>query len=233
MGFNTIVHESILINILKDIFLDEEMRSTIGFKGGTAAKLFYGLNRFSVDLDFDLLDNSKKEIVFDKIKSILEKYGIVKKFNIKRYTLFFLLDYKNKDLLAKNVKVEINTRDFNSKYERMSYLGVLMNVMCKEDMFAHKFVAMYERMGKTNRDIYDVHFFLENMWSINKDIVENRTKLKFKDFVKKCIDMIEMVDENNLLSGLGELLSPKQKFFVKTRLKVETLYLLKSFLRSI
>jgi predicted nucleotidyltransferase component of viral defense system len=163
MGFNTIFHESVLINILKDIYLDEGLRSIIGFKGGTAAKLFYGLNRFSVDLDFDLLDNSKKEEVFGKIKSILEKYGVVKKFNIKRYTLFFLLDYKKKDLLVRNIKLEINTRKFDSKYERISYLGVLMNVMCKEDMFAHKFVAMYERMGKTNRDIYDVHFFLENM----------------------------------------------------------------------
>jgi hypothetical protein len=44
--------------------------------------------------------------------------------------------------------------------------------------------------------------------------------------------MVEEVDETILLSGLGELLSPKQKFFVKTRLKVEILYLLKSLLRN-
>jgi len=233
MGFNTLVHENILINILKDIYLDEGISSIIGFKGGTAAKLFYNLNRFSVDLDFDLLDVSKKEIVFDKIKSILKKYGTIKKSDVKRYTLFFLLVYKDKEVLAKNIKVEINLRDFGSEYEKISYMGVFMYVMCKKDMFAHKFVAMYERLGKTNRDLYDVHFFLENMWPINKDIVEKRTGLKFKDFVKKCIGMIEKMDGSNLLAGLGELLSSKQKPFVKTKLKIEILYLLKLFLKNI
>ncbi len=34
-----------------------------------------------------------------------------------------------------------------------------MLVMKKEDMFAHKLVAMTERTGMANRDIFDVWFF--------------------------------------------------------------------------
>lgn len=46
--------------------------------------------------------------------------------------------------------------------------------MVKEDMVAHKLCAMYERIGKTNRDVFDVQFFLSHDWSVNKKIVEDR-----------------------------------------------------------
>jgi len=49
----------------------------LGFKGGTAAMLFYGLPRFSVDLDFDLLDSDKKELVLEKISQLLPRYGVL------------------------------------------------------------------------------------------------------------------------------------------------------------
>jgi len=43
----------------------------LGFKGGTAAHLFYGLGRFSVDLDFDLFNEDKETIIFEKTEKIL------------------------------------------------------------------------------------------------------------------------------------------------------------------
>lgn len=53
-------HRFTLINILKDIYSDPDLRTVLGFKGGTAAMLSYDLPRLSVDLDFDLLDADKK-----------------------------------------------------------------------------------------------------------------------------------------------------------------------------
>ena len=44
-------HKNILLQILKDIFTNSAIGPILGFKGGTAAYLFYDLNRFSVDLD--------------------------------------------------------------------------------------------------------------------------------------------------------------------------------------
>jgi predicted nucleotidyltransferase component of viral defense system len=49
-------HRYFLVQILKDIYSDRELANLLGFKGGTALMFFYDLPRFSVDLDFNLLD---------------------------------------------------------------------------------------------------------------------------------------------------------------------------------
>ena len=51
-------HKNILLQILKDIFSDTSLSPYVGFKGGTAALMFYDLNRYSVDIDLDLLDET-------------------------------------------------------------------------------------------------------------------------------------------------------------------------------
>lgn len=216
-------HKNILIRILKDIYSDATIGPFLGFKGGTAVYLFYDLNRFSVDLDFDLLDVSREKEVFDRIKEILEEYGTIKESFEKRYTLFFRLAYAENH---QNIKVEVNLRNFGSRYEVKSYLGIAMKVMVQEDMAANKLVAMLERMGKANRDIFDVYFFLKNNWPINEQIIEKRTGLSQGQFLKKCIDALKTMNNVGILSGLGDLLDPKQKAWVKTKLLSETIFLL-------
>jgi len=88
------LHRDVFVNILRNIYSDVLLRSNLGFKGGTAAMLFYELPRFSVDLDFDLLDSDKKEEVFQKLREILIQYGDIVEAYDKKYTLFFLLKYK-------------------------------------------------------------------------------------------------------------------------------------------
>ncbi len=222
-------HKNILLQILKDIFTNHTIGPILGFKGGTAAYLFYNLNRFSVDLDFDLLDLAKEKYVFEEVKKILERYGNLKETDKVGWNLFFELSYKDKEYNAPNIKVEINLRDFGSRYDIKSYLGISMKVMVKEDMFAHKLVAMLERDEKerTNRDIFDAWFFLKNNWSINREIVEKRTGVSFKDYLKKCIDALEKMSNSNILAGTGELLDDKQKVWVKKNLISDTLFLLK------
>ena len=221
------IHKNILIKILKDIFTNSLVGPFLGFKGGTAAYLFYDLNRFSVDLDFDLLDQTTEDQVYEGVKEILNNYGILKEARKKRFSLFYLLSYDEKVAGAQNVKVEINRRDFGSKFEVKSYIGIPMKVMVKEDMIAHKLVAMYERIGKTNRDIFDVYFFFKNNWQVNKKIIENRTGLIYTDFMQKTIILLEKMSNRNILSGIGELVDAKQKAWVKAKLKEETIFLLK------
>ncbi|PIP18318.1 MAG: hypothetical protein COX42_01530 [Parcubacteria group bacterium CG23_combo_of_CG06-09_8_20_14_all_35_6] len=227
MLLNTVRHKNILIKILKDIYTDSTIGPLLGFKGGTAAFLFYDLNRFSIDLDFDLLEESKENYVFEQIQKILSNYGAIKEAQKKRFNLLFLLSYDEKEVGAQNIKVEINRRNFGSKYEVKAYLGISMKVMIKEDMLAHKLCAMYERIGKTNRDIFDVYFFFHNNWPVNKEIIESRTNMPYKDFLQKCIDSLEKVSDRNILSGMGELLDEKQKVWVKSKLRAETIFLLK------
>lgn len=232
MTLNYGIHKNILVQILIAIYSDTTISPYLGFKGGTAAYLFYGLDRYSVDLDIDILDESKEDYIFEQVEKIVRKYGEVKESQKKRYNLIFLLSYENKEKNAQNVKIEINRRQFGSKYEVRAFNGVSMLVMIKEDMFAHKLVAMHERLGETNRDIFDVWFFSKNNWEINKEIVEKRTGMSYKKFLEVCIKELEDMDNNNILHGLGELVTEKQKSWIKSRLKLETIVQLKLRLES-
>lgn len=229
MVLNVSKHKNILLQILKDIYSDTVISPFLGFKGGTAAYMFYDLDRFSVDLDFDLLNEIKEEIVFSRIEKIVKNYGQVKESRKKRFSLFFLISYEEK---AQNIKVEINRRFFGSQYELKTYFGISMLVMRRRDMFAHKLMAMYERMGKANRDIYDVWFFLKNNWPINKKIVEDRSGMGFKELLEKCIVILEKMEDRNILDGMGEFLNEKQKAWVKANLRKDTVFLLKLMLDS-
>ena len=216
-------HKRILIQILKDIYSDTSLAPFLGFKGGTAAYLFYHLDRFSTDLDFDLIHEGQEDFVFDKITKLIKNYGTIKEARKKRFSLFFLLSYQEK---ARTIKIEINRRVFCSQYTVRTFLGISMLVMEKKDMFAHKLVAMEERFGRTNRDIYDVWFFLKNNWPINEEIITNRTELSLKDFLKKCVRRLKKASSRNILSGIGDLLNKEQKIWVKTHLLTDTLFLL-------
>lgn len=229
MTLDTSVHKTILFQMLKDMYSDTTIAPFLGFKGGTAALMFYGLDRFSVNLDFDLLDESKETQVFEKVIEIVKKYGTLKESYKKRFNLFCLLSYEDK---AHNIKVEINRRQFGSKYEIKTYLGVSMMVMVPEDMFAHKLMAMYERIGKTSRDIYDVWIFLSNRFSINKEIVEKRSGMSFNQLLNKCIQQLEKMNNRNILNGVGELLTTSQKDWAKAKLRQETISLLRLRLKN-
>jgi predicted nucleotidyltransferase component of viral defense system len=218
------VHKTILLQILKDIYTDTSLGPILGFKGGTAANFFYDLGRFSVDLDFDLLKSDKDIFVFENIETILQDYGNIKEKYRKRNTLLFVISYDEK---SQNIKVEINRRIFGSRYELKNYLGISMLIMVKEDMFAHKLVALQERVKTANRDVYDIWHFLKNRWPINKEIVEKRTGMPFKEHLEKCIVIVESLSERTILSGMGELLDEKQKAWAKTHLRNDTLFLLK------
>lgn len=230
MALNRFVHQEILIALLKEIFTDDVLSASVAFKGGTAAMLFYGLDRFSVDLDFDLLTENE-DVVCSRMDQLLESHGTVKS-EKKRFCLFFLLSYEGKLEKDQNVKVEINRRGFGSRYEVKLFMGIPMRVMVQEDMTAHKLVAMYERLTKTNRDMYDVWFFFKHHWPINKHIVETRTGMKYSDFLKNCIDALEQMSDRSILSGLGELLTPNQKVWVKANLRKETIFQLQLAYRS-
>jgi predicted nucleotidyltransferase component of viral defense system len=222
-------HKNLLLQILKDIFSDTSISSSLGFKGGTAALMFYGLNRNSVDIDLDLLDESKQQEVFEKIQKIAKSYGKIVDSRIKRFNLMTIISY---DPRSQNIKIEINRRNFGSKYELKTLLGISMLVMEREDMFANKLMAMYERIGKTSRDVFDVYFFAKNNWPINRKLVERRAEMPFEELLAKCIELLEKMDNRHILDGLGEMLAESQKDWARAKLRTETIFLLKAWLES-
>lgn len=218
--------------ILRDIYNDTTISPLLGFKGGACVYLFYGLPRFSVDLDFDLFSQNEPtaKMVFEKIKSWLEKYGDVKDSYIKRFTIFFLLSYGDAD---HNIKLEINTRsllpNLKKHYELKDYLGIAMLISKKDYLFAAKLTALTQRNQTAMRDIYDIWFFAKNNWDINAEVIKTRTGKNLKSHLTNCIALIEQIKNNQILQGLGELLSGKDKSWVKTNLRKEAIFLLKNY----
>lgn len=226
-------HQLIMGQVLKDIYTDVSISPLLGFKGGTCAYFFYNLPRFSVDLDFDLLEvtEENQKIVFDKIVSILSKYGTIRDQYIKRFTVFALLSYGDED---HNVKVEINVRklaeNMKDLYEMKEYLGISMLVAKKDYLFAGKLAALTLRTETATRDIFDIQYFAKNHWDINAEVIKNFTGKTIKEYLPDCIAFIEKTKDGQMLQGLGELIdSEKQKDWVRNHLKADAIFMLKNY----
>lgn len=219
-------HKFLLLQILKDIYSDIELSNWLGFKGGTALLLFYNLPRFSVDLDFNLLHPEKEDAVYNKIRNILLKYGNIMDEAKKYFGPVMVLDY---GFSERKLKVEISNRIFENSYEIKNLLGINMKVMVLPDMFAHKLCALLDRNAITNRDIFDCWFFMDKQIPVNKSIVETRMKMPFTAYLQKCIMQLESMSGKGLMHGMGELMEPGIKKFVKTKLRTETITLLKFY----
>lgn len=219
-------HKFFLFQILKEIYEDKELAGILGFKGGTALMFFYELPRFSVDLDFNLLNPDKEDMVYGKVRDILLKHGTIHDEAKKFYGIISVLDYGAGE---RKLKVEISNRSFGDRYEVRNLLGVNMQVMVTPDMFAHKLCAMLDRTAITNRDIFDCWFFMSNKTPLNKAIVEARMEMPLADYLQKCIDTLEGMSDKGMLNGLGELMDEDMKKFVRTKLRTETITLLKFY----
>ncbi|MCC8035287.1 MAG: nucleotidyl transferase AbiEii/AbiGii toxin family protein [Rikenellaceae bacterium] len=219
-------HKFFLFQILKDIYEDKEMAGILGFKGRTALMFFYDLPRFSVDLDFNLLSAEKEDMVYDRVRGILLKHGTIHDEAKKFYGPLCVLDYGAGE---RKLKVEISNRNFGDEYEVKNLLGINIQVMVAPDMFAHKLCAMLDRASLTNRDIFDCWFFMHNKMPLNKSIVETRMGMPLADYLQKCIDTLESISDKGMLNGLGELMDDDMKKFVRTKLRSETITLLKFY----
>lgn len=77
MALNYSTHKQYMLKIVHTIF-----QSTIGkfcaFKGGTLALFIYSLDRFSTDIDLDLLDIAQEEKVVAFLNEALKSFGKVK-----------------------------------------------------------------------------------------------------------------------------------------------------------
>ncbi len=219
-------HRFFLVQILKDIYSDMELANCMGFKGGTALMFFYDLPRFSIDLDFNLLDVEKEDVAYKKVRLILLKYGKIFDEAKKYYGPLIVLDY---GVSERKLKVEISNRVFENRYEIKNLLGINVKVMVQEDMFAHKLCALLDRNAVANRDIFDCWFFMQRQTPINKSIVESRMEMPFHEYLQECIERLQSMSDKGLLQGIGELLDGKMKRFVRVNLRTEVIKLLKFY----
>jgi len=214
---NKDLHRQKMYEILQEIFTSN-LWKYLAFKWWTACYFFHSLDRFSTDLDFDLVKNHEK-LDFELLE-ILKKYWDVKfwKFSIK-------LSYSKNDV---NIKIDINRNIWkNNSYELLNFYWTDILTQDKKTIFSNKLVALIER--NTNRDIYDVYFFFKNNFEINDDLIFERTKKSRKELFSEIIKKLEKLPKNyKILDWLWEVLKDeKHKNFVKTKLVSELIQILR------
>lgn len=217
-------HRTVMLGVLKAIYEDTFLGPILGLKGGTLLYILYDLPRFSVDLDFDLLDQKKEDLILERLGKILNKFGNIEQLISKEYTYFGLINYEKGQ---QGLKVEISKRNLGSAYEVNNYLGIAIKTMVKPDITANKLTALITRKNPANRDVFDTQFMLKNYWDINWKLVEERNNIKKDQFIKKCINLLEKWPLENVLEGLGELVDDKTKYWIKENLVKDTIFYLK------
>jgi len=215
-----------MTQVLKDIYTDTELANCLCFKGGTALMLFYELPRFSVDLDFNLLVPEKSDVVYQKIRKIALKYGKIHDEAQKFFGSIIVLDY---GIAERKLKIEFSNRQNNDKYEIHNLLGINMKVMSLTDMFSNKLCALLDRKNVINRDIFDCWFLMSRQTAVNQSIIERRMGKSLSDYMQECIDAIESLPNKSLLDGLGEFVNQEFKTFIRNKLRMEILTLLRFY----
>jgi predicted nucleotidyltransferase component of viral defense system len=212
-------HEIVLRRLLFDLFSHPQLCSQIALKGGTCLYLFHGLDRFSTDLDFNLLESN---LDAELITQVLEKYLIIKDYEQKRNTYFWLGNFEKG---LHNIKVEIGYREYPDKYEHKDMLGLTLKTMTLPYMFAHKLCAITDRKQMVNRDIYDAWFLIKKNTKVAEEIIKIRTGKSLNEYLLHLAEFItQNISPQGILQGLGEVLNDQQKKWAKENLVKELLF---------
>jgi len=223
------LHKIMLSKVLLSIYKDKFLSSILWFKGWTCAMLFYWLPRLSVDLDFDILvridDDIIKKIILN-LEKILKNFWEITDFANKKNTILFEIRYKNDE---RRLKIEISKREINYNFITKNFLWENILITKESDLFANKLIALLNRKWITNRDIFDIWYFLQKWVSINKKIIEDFTKKSFEEYLREVKEFIQSYDFSKILYWLWEMLDEKQKKFAKTKMKEEILWFLEFY----
>lgn len=226
MNLDKNLHRKMMLKILADISTQPLLANNLGFKGGTACYFIYGLDRFSVDLDFDLLSQGRETLIKETLLELLEKYGTVKTRTSIKVNYASEVQSLKIDLSSRHDFKKINTYQVKEVVSR-----VPIKVLKKEDIFAHKLVALTQRncaQGEkpvvANRDLYDIHFFFKQNWDFNQKIIQTLSGYSALEYLQLAAEFVEEhVNSENILERLGELVDEKKKNWIKKNLKNEVL----------
>lgn len=236
---NDAVHKAMMYRCLMAILDQKFLAMSLYFKGGTAASMLGFLDRFSIDLDFDLKREASKKAVRETLVALFHKTG----FSIHqqaRSELFFVLKYQTLGQERNTLKVSVVDLPPRANIYKPFYLSdITRYALCqtKETMVANKLVAPVDRYQKyhtiTGRDMYDIHHFFLKGYGYNQEVIKERTKKEPKTYLKELVGFIEQrVTEKHLSEDLNVLLPPDKLYILKS-LKMETINLLRDEIERI
>ena len=211
-------HKQVMTKLLLDLVSEKSLSAKLGFKGGAALFLMYDLDRFSTDLDFDLIGAEDKDEI-SKITEIIKSNISILDKHTKRYTWYWMGSYGRGE---HKIKVEINTRKYPNEYEIKDFRGYSINVLKPEYVFAHKLCAVLDRKVLQNRDLYDVWWMFGHDFPINEEIIKLRMGKSLKEYLAEVLEMIRALPKKyDILQGLGEVMGEGKKDWVRAKLLSE------------
>jgi len=228
-----ILHKSYLNRLLIEIIDRPTLAHNLAFKGGTCSSMLGYLDRFSIDLDFDIIKNANETVLRNEFHQVFDYLGIKITGEFDK-VLFFQLRYPNDPGKRNTMKVSCSNLAIKSNQYKVQYfpeIDRLMNSQTIETMFANKLVAITDRyelhQTVAGRDIYDIHNFFVRGYSYHAAVIQERTGFKPQDYFGKLIDFIkEHVNQMIINEDLNALLPNSRFQQIRKILLPETLSLL-------
>lgn len=229
-----VFHKIQLYRLLIEILDSKILSKSVFFKGGTAASMLGFLDRFSVDLDFDLKKNVNKNKIDRELKNIFKKLDLEIDKKSSR-TLYYLLKYQSKKGFRNSLKLSFIENEFKSNTYKPLYLSEIdryASCQTVETMFGNKLVALTDRYKKNRsiagRDLYDIHHFFTQGYGFNSKIIEERTGKMVVAYLKELITFIQKKINKDIVAQDLNFLLPTDKFIkIRKILISETLMMLK------
>jgi len=239
---NQIRHEIQIQRLLSEILDDNYLAVNTFFKGGTCARMLGFLDRFSVDLDFDLREKADKKECRTRLYKIFRELDLEIKDESKK-SLQFFLRYPGSGTLGEmnNLKLEILDKIYlSNRYEPKHIPAINRTAMCQtiDTMFTHKLIAPIDRQesgGKVaGRDIYDIHYFFSQGYSYRSEIIKERRGISVVDYFRQLEKFIgENLTRKIIEEDLNTLLDYNKFIKIRKYLKDETLGFIKSELEKL
>lgn len=225
-----IFHKTQLYRLLTEIVDNSFLATNLYFKGGTCASMLGWLDRFSLDLDFDLQQPTQKKKLVQELRKIFKYLNLEIKDQSQK-ALVYVLRYENKDANRNTVRLEIIDNKVKSNIYQSVYFSEIdrfINSQTKETMFANKLVGLTDRFKKhgqiAGRDVYDIHHFFLEGFTYSKEIIEERTGESPKKYFRKIHDFIKIKITEKIINEDLNFLLPAEKFMkIRKFLILETL----------
>lgn len=224
------VHKAWMYRVLTAIADDIFLASNIFFKGGTCAAMRGFLDRFSIDLDFDINDPSKIGEIKQHLENIFGRLGLSIRDQSKKYAQYFL-KYESPPGMRNTLKFDTSFPiPKNNDYEpvRFDELDRILKCQTIETMFANKLIAVTGRFHQTGsvagRDLFDIHSFILKGYEFKKEIIEELSGKSAVQYLKELKIFIEKhFSQTDIDEDLNHLLPPAEFKKIRKVLKTEVL----------
>ena len=231
-----IIHKSQLHRLLIELVDQPSLAQTLAFKGGTCAAMLGYLDRFSVDLDFDVLTGADEAALRKTFHQVFDQLGFIVTLEFDK-ALFFQLRYPSSPGKRNTLKISASDMMVESNQYKVQYfpeIDRLINSQTIETMFANKLVVVMDRYAQhktiAGRDIYDIHHYFVQGYGYHSAFIRERTGLEAKEYFAKLIDFIKKhINQKIIDEDLNSLL-PYQKYQqIRKILIPETLSILSQY----